>query len=109
MDGNYVKDGDFFSLVVDSIKLIEGNETIADFGFTISFKPIDAVTKPSETPVYDLWEMDESDLMDLITNIGEKLEELGFSESSLGFSDDYIITDEDLYFNDDWDDDDWDD
>ena len=103
LNGNYVKDGDFFSLVVDSIKLIEGNETIADFGFTISFKPIDAVTKPSETPVYDLWEMDESDLMDLITNIGEKLEELGFSESSLDFSDDYIITDEDLYFNDDFD------
>ncbi|MEE1517766.1 MAG: hypothetical protein UF228_09250 [Lachnospiraceae bacterium] len=99
LNGNYVKDGDFFSLVVDSIKLIEGNETIADFGFTISFKPIDAVTKPSETPVYDLWEMDESDLMDLITNIGEKLEELGFSESSLDFSDDYIITDEDFDFD----------
>ena len=37
--------------------------------------------------------------MDLITNIGEKLEELGFSESILDFSDDYIITDEDFDFD----------
>lgn len=103
-NGNYVKDGDFFSLVVDSIKFMQDDNTVFDFGLTLGFKPIDSITKPSETPVYDLWEMDESDFEDLLENIYEKLEELGITEGSfgdLGISDDYIITDEDLYFNDD--------
>ena len=106
LDGNYVKDGDFFSLVVDSIKLIQNEETIADLGFTIGFKPIDSVTKPSETPVYDLWEMDESDILDLIINIGEKLEELGITDSSFDFDDDAF--DNDAFDNDAFDDDDFD-
>ena len=74
-DGNYVVDGEFFSLVVDSVKFIENDRTEADFGFNVSFKPIDSVTKPSGEPVYDIWEMDEDDFGELIMEISEKLEE----------------------------------
>ena len=74
-DGNYVVDGDFFSFVIDSIKFIENDTVIGDFGLSFSFKPIDAVTKPSGEPVYDIWEMDEDDFGELIMEIGEKLEE----------------------------------
>lgn len=74
-DGNYVVDGDFFSFVIDSIKFIENDTVIGDFGLSVSFKPIDAVTKPSGEPVYDIWEMDEDDFVDLLTEIEGKLEE----------------------------------
>lgn len=76
LDGNYVVDGEFFSLVVDSFKLIENESVFADFGFTLGFKPIDAVTKPSTEPVYDIWEMDEDDFLELLEEMSEKLEEL---------------------------------
>ena len=52
--------------------------TLFDLGFSLGFKPIDAVTKPSGSPVYDLWEMNEDDFIELFEEIGEKVED--FSE-----------------------------
>lgn len=75
-EGNYVEDGDFFNLDIDSIKMIEDDKTLYDFGFSCGFKPIDAITKPSASPVYDIWEMDEYDFAGLIYNIQAKLESL---------------------------------
>ena len=75
-EGNYVQDGQFFNLEVDSLKLIEDDVTLYDFGFKCGFKPIDSVTKPTGSPVYDVWEMDEYDFQGLITNIELHLQEL---------------------------------
>lgn len=75
-DGNYVVDGEFFNLVVDSFKFTENGSSVFDIGFTIGFRPIDAVTKPSGTPVYNIWEMEEDDFEELLIEIGEKIEEL---------------------------------
>ena len=74
--GNYVVDGEFFNLDIESLKLIEGGTTLFDFGFKCSFTPIDSITKPTGAPVYDLWEMDEADLNGLLLNVYEKLQEL---------------------------------
>ena len=76
LDGNYVVDGKYFSLVVDSIKFINYGETLFDLGFSIGFKPIDAISKPSGTPVYDVWEMDEEDFMELFEAMEEQLEDI---------------------------------
>ena len=76
LDGNYVVDGKYFSLDVESIKFIEEGKTLFDFGFSLSFKPIDALTKPSDTPVYDVWEMDEEDFENLFAPLEQKFEDL---------------------------------
>lgn len=81
-DGNYVEKGDFFSLTVDSIKLLLDNELLFDFGFSLGFNAIDSIAKPSATPVYDIWEMDEADFEALLTEMAEKLEALGLIDSS---------------------------
>lgn len=75
-NGNYVVDGEFFNLDVESVKLIEDGTTLYDFGFKCGFKPIDSITKPTGAPVYDLWEMDEADLNGFLLNVYEKLQEL---------------------------------
>lgn len=75
-DGNYVVDGEFFNLIVDSFKFTENSSTIFDIGFSIGFKPIDAIAKPSGTPVYNIWEMEEADFEELLNEIEEKMEDL---------------------------------
>ena len=74
--GNFVADGEFFNLDVTSLKFIEDDKTIADIGFKCGFKPIDSITKPTGTPVYDIWTMDELGLEEFFNNIDSNLEEL---------------------------------
>ena len=75
-DGNYVVDGEFFNLIVDSFKYTENGSSVFDIGFSIGFKPIDAIAKPSGTPVYNIWEMEEADFEELLNEIEEKIEDL---------------------------------
>ena len=74
-EGNFVQDGQFFNLDVESIKFIENGETLVDLGISCGFKPIDSISKPSGEPVYDIWEMEEFDFEYLMLEIEENLME----------------------------------
>ena len=75
-DGSYIEDGQFFDLQVDSLKIIEDGETLCDIGLTLSCTPIDAIQRPSATPEYNIWEMDEADFEALGDEASDKIETL---------------------------------
>lgn len=76
-DGSYTENGPFFKLVVDSFKAVdETGTTLFDVGFNLAFEEIDGVEKPITSPEYNVWEMDEDDLTDLIEEINDKIGDL---------------------------------
>lgn len=75
-NGNYVSNGTFFSLDVDSLKFKEDGDTIIDVGFKLGINEITSVTKPSGTPVYDILEMDYYDFYSLYLELEDTLEEV---------------------------------
>lgn len=76
-DGSYKEDGMFFSLDVNSLKFTNGyGETEFDIGFNFSFEAIDGVDKPSASPEYDIWAMDEDDFEAFGREIEENIEKL---------------------------------
>lgn len=77
-NGNYVVDGTYFNLDVESLKFVQDDETLFDVGFNLGFKPIDTLSKPSGSPVYDVFEMSEMEFYSLFMEMQDTLEE--FSE-----------------------------
>lgn len=76
-DGSYTQNGQFFDLSVDSFKLVDEDTTIFDLGFSLSFKEIDGVTKPTASTEYDIWQMEEEDFIELFGEISEALDMFG--------------------------------
>ena len=75
-NGSYKENNPFFECNVDSLKFIENGNTVVDIGFTLSFQPIDKVEKPSGSPEYNIWEMDEDDFNELFGDIKNTLNSL---------------------------------
>lgn len=76
LTGAYTDDDPFFTYNVDSFKVTEDGNTLFDVGFTLSFQPIDKVEKPSGSPEYNIWEMDENDFKALTKEIQKAIEEI---------------------------------
>lgn len=76
-DGSYTQNGQFFDLSVDSFKLVDEDTTIFDLGFSLAFKEIDGVEKPTASTEYNIWEMTEDDFIGLFEDISEKLDVFG--------------------------------
>lgn len=68
-NGKYTNNDPFFTLDIDSLKYITEDITLFDIGLHISFKPIDSVTKPSDSPEYNVWDMDEMEFVSLLEEI----------------------------------------
>lgn len=75
-DGSYTTDGSYFDCTVDSLSFSVDEETYFDIGFSLAFQPIDAVTKPSSTPEYNVWEMSEDDFETLANELSSAIEAL---------------------------------
>lgn len=75
-EGSYTEDGEYFDYKMDSLKFTENGKTVADIGFALSFQPIDSIEKPSGTPEYDIWEMDEDEFSDLIEEIIDNIDSI---------------------------------
>lgn len=76
-DGSNKTNGDYFDFKVDSYKIIMNDELFIDFGFSLSFSEIDNIEKPSGSPVYNIWDMNEDDFEVLFEEIDENLSALG--------------------------------
>lgn len=75
-NGNHVSNGNNFSLDVDSLKFYENDDLMFDVGFKLGFNTIDSITKPSGSTVYDLFDMDEYDFMELYFDLEDVIGEL---------------------------------
>lgn len=77
IDGSYTENDMFFTLDIDSFKLVdEDGDTAFDIGMLLSFKPIDGVNKPSGSPEYSIWDMDEDDFEALVEEISNNLDDI---------------------------------
>ena len=76
IDGKYTENDMFFTLNIDSLKFIENGETLFDIGFHFSFEPINSVIRPSGSPEYDIWEMNEQELEALFDEINDNVEKI---------------------------------
>lgn len=75
-EGSYTDNDPFFTCNIDSLKVMEDGNTLFDVGFKLSFQPIDKVEKPSGSPEYNVWEMDEDDFEALGEEILDALKEI---------------------------------
>ena len=75
-NGSYVEDGDYFNFKMDTLNYVQQGETLFDVTFSVGFNPIDAVSKPSGSPVYNVWDMDLSDFTSLLKEINGNLSDI---------------------------------
>lgn len=74
--GSYTGNDQYFDCQVDSLSATVNEDVIFDIGFALAFQPVDQITKPSSSPEYNIWEMDEADYEKLGEEISNALEEL---------------------------------
>ena len=75
-EGSYTDNDPFFTCNIDSLKVMENGSTLFDVGFKLSFQPIDNVEKPSGSPEYNIWEMNEDDFEALREEILDAIKEI---------------------------------
>ena len=76
IDGSYKEDGNYFDMDIKNFEIYENEDVLASLSFKLSFQPIDSIKKSSSKDTYKILEMDEDELMDMLNEMGKKIEKL---------------------------------